>query len=393
MFHISHIPLRPYLIYKTPRRQLWISKDPSPNLTLGTGGGHRYVVLSIGFIGILTSIANIAVWWKIRNRKASYVLFLWLSVVDLLTIIAYIVYAVYFLCVAKPVKEYGHSEAMMYLVLISYNLYVVFYTSSKWITIALAIFRTIYLFFPSRKIVWCSVKRAYIAAISVIVAVQLWGIPFYMYYKVEEVTLNESDVNSQNESRKVYWLTESDILTSFPAFSPSLLWIYGILMEIIPSLILLVLFISFITKLCCCQGNNHRNIVENQGLLHKDRESIKLTMMLVVIAFLYVTTGLIMGIYAFNFAIKYGSNSDLFYFMDDAYINNYTDPLELINCSVYLFVYVFMCKPFQRNFVAILSRLNCMRNTTQPQVHGSIQIFNAGQVAVDDGNTYQRTMF
>ena len=367
--------------------------ESKPNA--GYWSGHRYVVLSIGFIGILTSIANIAVWWKIRNRKASYVLFLSLSVVDLLTIIAYIVYAVYFLCVAKPVKEYGHSEAMMYLVLISYNLYVVFYTSSKWITIALTIFRTIYLFFPSRQKVWCSVKRAYIAAISVIVAVQLWGIPFYTYYKVGEVTLNGSDVNLQNESRKVYWLTQSDILTSFPAFSQALLWIYGILMEIIPSSILLVLFISFITKLCCCNGNNHRNIGENQGLLHKvkDRESIKLTMMLVVMAILYGSTGLTMGIYAFYFAIKYGSDSDLFYFMDDAYIKNYTDPLELVNCSVYFFVYIFMCKPFRRNFVAIFSRLNCTRNTTQPQVHGSIQIFNAGQVAVDDGNTYQRTMF
>ena len=369
---------------------LLTTTESKPNA--GYWYGHRYVVLSIGFVGIITSIANIAVWWKIRTRKASYVLFLWLSVVDLVTIIAYIVYAVYFLCLSKPIKEYGHSEAMMYLVLISYNLYVVFYTTSKWITISLAVFRMIYLFFPNREQVWCTVKRAYVAAFSVIITIQLWGIPFYMYYEVTEVTLNGSDVNMQNESKTVYWLTESDVLTTLPGFSPSLLWIYGVLMEIIPSCILLVLFICFIVKLCCCHGDQQNELREDQGLLHADMESIKMTIMLALMAFFYVAAGLTMGIYAFCFAIKNGSSSDLFYFMDGAYINNYTDPLELTNCSFNLIVYLLMCKPFRRRFKTLFCCSCQKRSNTQVQVYGALQN-NAAQVMVDDGSKFQKSIF
>ena len=96
-----------------------------------------------------------------------------------------------------------------------------------------------------------------------------------MYYEVTEVTLNGSDVNMQNESKTVYWLTESDVLTTLPGFSPSLLWIYGVLMEIIPSCILLVLFICFIVKLCCCHGEQQNELREDQGLIHADMEGIK----------------------------------------------------------------------------------------------------------------------
>ena len=353
----------------------------------GYWSGHGYLALVVGVIGILTSLANIAVWWKIRAWKASYSLFLGLSVIDLLTVIAFILYAFYFLCISEPVKEYGHSKRMIYYVLISYDMYVVCYTTSRLMIIALAFFRMMYLYFPNRtEGWWCTVKRAKVLAFFGLPTISLVSyIPFYLYYEVNEVRVNGSDVCVHNETETVYWFT----YRFSSVFRHLLLYVYGVVMEILPSLILLGFFISFIVKLF--SKDEQPQDREDRGLINSDREGIKMTIMLFLMLLMYVASGLTMGIQAFLFALKTRGSFELLSFMDNAFIHNITDILEMFKCSFNFLVYVCTCNRFKRRLIAMLPFCKRSQNA-QEQGYGATDN-HVIQVMVDDGNSFQKSFF
>jgi thyrotropin-releasing hormone receptor len=84
-----------------------------------------------------------------------------LAIADLLTMISYLPYAVYFYCITLPDEQYGHSMGWVIYLLFNTYFTITTHTAAMWLTVALAVFR--YLVVCCQQSVGarlCSLRRA-----------------------------------------------------------------------------------------------------------------------------------------------------------------------------------------------------------------------------------------
>jgi len=64
-----------------------------------------------------------------------------LAIADLLTMVSYLPYAVYFYCVTVPDPSYGHPAGWVVYLLFNIYFTITTHTAAMWLTVALAVFR------------------------------------------------------------------------------------------------------------------------------------------------------------------------------------------------------------------------------------------------------------
>jgi hypothetical protein len=256
------------------------------------------------------------------------------------------IYIIAFFMVMSPNKEDTYTEAGMYTVMISFHLFIEFHMLSTWLTIDMMIFRFLKIVKPTLASKACTLKRAKISVAAITVIVLAASSSNYPFYKVQEIKNNSTNASS-------YFLEPTSFTKSNPAYPTLLLWIYGVVVKIIPIVTILILC----TLIICHIQKAKRRIHDATQSQASTAQYNQTTLMLSVVAVIYVITELPIGVMSFISGL-HGDDGHLFYFLLFSGVGDLLDLCTLINSTANFFVYI----SISRNFRSILTdMIKCKR--------------------------------
>jgi len=145
---------------------------------------HGYLSLAVCAFGILLNALNVLVLTRRPMLNATNCLLTALAVTDLLTMCAYVPYAVYFYCYATPTPDYGHRLGWIVYLIFQNNFSITAHTVAVWLTVSIAVFR--YIVVCGRHALGvrlCSRQRAKLAIVAVVAATLVACLPNYVMYR------------------------------------------------------------------------------------------------------------------------------------------------------------------------------------------------------------------
>ena len=115
---------------------------------------HGYVAAVVCIWGIFANFANIIVLTRKNMHSSTNLILMWLAVADLATMASYLPFSVHFYIMKDPQLDFPNtrSEGWIYFMLFHINFAVVMHTVAIWLTICLAIFRYIYIHYPTSRL-------------------------------------------------------------------------------------------------------------------------------------------------------------------------------------------------------------------------------------------------
>lgn len=300
---------------------------------------HGYVSTAICLTGIVGNVVSFIAWSFKKSQKSTYFILSFLAIVDALCLLMFQIYIVSFFMVMSPNKEDTYTEAGMYVVMISFHLFIAFHMLSTWLTINMMIFRFLKIVKPALASKVCTLRRAKISVTVVTVVVLAASSANYPFYKVEKIRSNSTNTSS-------YFLKPTSFTKSNPGYPTLLLWIYGVVVKIIPIVTILILCTLIICHIQKAKRRIH-DITQNHASTEQYNQT---TLMLSVVAFIYVLTELPIGVMTFISGL-HGDDGHLFYFLLFSGVGDLLDLCTLINSTANFFVYISM----SRNFRSILT--------------------------------------
>lgn len=308
---------------------------------------HGYVSTIICVTGIVGNLVSLIVWNLKKSQKPTYVILSSLAIADSLCLLMFQIYVICFFMVMSPNDEETYTEVGMYIVMISFHLFIAFHMLSTWLTITMMIFRYIKIVKPTLASKACTIKRAKISIAIVTVSVFFASSANYPFYKVQKISNNDTKASS-------YFLEPTEFTKSHPEYPTILLWIYGVVVKIIPILTIVVLC----TLIICFIQKAKRRVQDITGGVSSGDAYNQTTKMLTVIAFIYVFTELPIGIMSFISGF-HGDDGHLFYFLLFSGVGDLLDLCTLINSSVNIFVYIYLSPDFR---AILLDSMKCKIN-------------------------------
>jgi len=156
-------------------------------------GVHGYLCIAVCVFGIASNILNIVVLTHRRMASSSTNFILTaLAISDLLPMLSYLPYAVYFHCLGgvQPVPRQGFPLAWIVFLLFNNSFIITSHTVSVWLTVTLAVFRyiTVCHHAVARRI--CSLWHARVAAACIVVAAVVVCLPTYLMYEPRQLSTN-----------------------------------------------------------------------------------------------------------------------------------------------------------------------------------------------------------
>ena len=305
---------------------------------------HGYVASVVCIFGVISNILNVIVLTRKHMISPANCILTALAVADFLTMLTYLVYAVYFYIATGPRIKFNHSIGWMYFILIHNYFIITSHNMALWFTITLAVFRYIFVcrsFTPARHC-HVNVKRVVMIIIAVGVTTILLCVPNYFSYKI--VPLNMYILNMSG-----YWIVDSDFVDENPIFKVILMWSFGVIMKIVPCIFLTVLSTLIILKM-------KRGIRQRISLLNQARaadhdvnhEHNRTTYMLMCVVICFVITEFPQGI----LAMISGLDEDFFKTIY-IYLGDFLDLLVLLNSAVNFILYCGMSQRFRDTFRAL----------------------------------------
>ena len=288
--------------------------------------------------GMLGNTFSSLIWMRRRgDSPISYILSA-LSLFDFSVLLFYFLFIAYFYGSTVPDESCKHTLAGMWYVLICFHMYIVSCSLSSWITILLAVFRYITICHQgiSKKI--CTNKFAKLSVLIVFVWVQIASIPFYLYYDVSGLT------NGTINNHTSYWIYHTKFAKESQIYQIVLLWLYGIVMKIVPCVFMIFFSTRMIKKVIETNKKKQNNKDRNTGSSKYGRTSV----MLIVIVLIYVITALPIGISAFVIGVSGVKELHYFYFLKNVTLSNVINIMQILNCSVNFIVYVLISNKFNR---------------------------------------------
>ena len=320
---------------------------------------HGYIAVFVCTFGAIANILNIIVLTRKHMISPANFILTALAISDFLIMLTYFIYAAYFFVIKKPRFDYTHSIEWIYFIMIHNYFIVTCHNLSAWFTVTLAVFRYI---FVCRGIVACrqtSNRRAKLAVIIVAVGTVLLCIPNYFMNKVIHVS-------QYYEEMRGYWVIHSDFVEEHPVYKVVMMWLFGVIMKIVPCFILTSLSILIIIKMK--RGIRQRNRFLNQVQSEEhnvNHEHNRTTYMLLCVVILFVITEFPQGV----LAMIAGLNDNFF---EEVYANlgDLMDLLVLINSAVNFILYCGMSQQFRDTFRSLYMR-GCNRRLQNTHCHES----------------------
>ncbi|XP_061188296.1 G-protein coupled receptor dmsr-1-like [Saccostrea echinata] len=304
---------------------------------------HGYVSSLICLTGIVGNVVSCIVWIRKKSQKPTFFILSFLAIADALCLLMFQIYVVCFFMMMSPNDEETYTKAGMYIVMISFHLFIAFHMLSTWFTITMMIFRYIKIVKPTLASKVCTITRAKISIAVVTVMVLLASAANYPFYEVQKINQG----NATNAT--IYFLMPTAFTKSHPEYPTLLLWIYGVVVKIIP-----IMTIVILCGLIICHIQNAKRRVQDISQSLTSAETYNQTsLMLTVIAFIYVLTELPIGIMSFISGF-HGDDGHLFYFLLFSGVGDLLDLCTLVNSTVNVFVYICMSGEFRRIFLKMI---------------------------------------
>lgn len=311
---------------------------------------HGYVSVVVCLFGIIANIANVVVLNKKHMRTSTNVILKWLAVADLCTMMEYVPFALKFYVFKDPLIDnlYVRSYSWMCYLLFHANFSITMHSISIWLTIMLAMFRFLYIFFPARGSIYCSIEHAKMVIVLVYITAVLVCIPNYIsnYWMVMY-----EDVGSESNVTLYTFTQRKDGI--FQSIFDLNYWVQSILIKLVPCFLLTVLTIMLISALR--RAHLHHVMLKSQGMQKADvdshHEHIRTTTMLLAVVILFLITELPQGILTL-----------LMIFMENLHVEVYNplgdilDIAALINNAINFVLYCTMSKQFRDTFTDTFCR-------------------------------------
>ncbi|XP_060069535.1 G-protein coupled receptor dmsr-1-like [Ylistrum balloti] len=305
-------------------------------------GVHGYVSVFVCLFGMLANTANIVVLTRKKMITSTNYILTWLAVADLFTMLDYFPFAIHFYILKDPklpfpmTKGYGWVCFLMFHASFS----VVCHTIAIWLTIGLAIFRFIFIWFPTKGALYCSQQKAKRAVIGVILYTIIICIPNYMSNEITTYCLGEEEPVYSLEVRKD---------GAFVVINSVNYWTQALLFKLVPCIMLTLLTLLLITAMH--RAYKRRVALKNQGKKEdtdKHNEHNRTTLMLLAVVVLFLITELPQGILTIL-------SSSIKGFFDSVYmpLGDLLDIVALCNNAINFVLYCGMSTQFRKTFFEI----------------------------------------
>ena len=321
---------------------------------------HGYIAAIVCIWGIVANLANIVVLTRKNMVSQTNLILTWLAVADLLTMTSYFPVSIHFYILRDPNLSFPASTSVHWIrfMLFHINFSVVAHTVAIWLTITLAIFRYLFICFPTRGSTLCSMQRVKMSILAVYICVGIICIPNYLTtaitddiaereIKVISSNTSEPNVTTTVEKFKYYHFNASSLAEPF--LSKFNYWIQAILIKLIPCILLVILTILLIVAMH--RANQRRAKLKSQGRRDESdraREHNRTTAMLLAIVALFLLTEVPQGILTLC-SIFIPRFFDFVYWP----LGDLLDLAALLNNSINFVLYCLMSRQFRDTFVQI----------------------------------------
>jgi hypothetical protein len=306
---------------------------------------HGYFSAIVCAFGIFANLANIIVLTRKNMISSTNWILMWLAVADLLTMMSYFPVSIHFYCLREVELRFPETRSIDWIrfLLFHSSFTVVCHTIAIWLTITLAIFRYVFICFPTWGSQLCTLQRAKLAIFLVCFSTVIVCVPNFM--------TNDIDLagRTTNASDPIYTIQLTALARKHEIIVKINYWVQAIIFKLIPCILLTCLTIMLIVAMH--NANKRRQKLKSQG--RKDdsdraREHNRTTGMLLAIVILFLITELPQGIITLlnNFDNKW--YSDVYLPLGDLW-----DIMALLNNSINFVLYCTMSRIFRETFARV----------------------------------------
>lgn len=314
---------------------------------------HGYLSLSVCILGCIANVANVVVLTRREIRSPTNAILTGLAIADFLVMIEYIPYS--WFDYILPNMNYTRKTLFSYSTAWFIMLHSIFsqicHTISIWLTVTLAVWRYIAVAYPHRNRIWCNMRTTLIAIASAYIVCPFAAIPLYLLHEIQASTqildsngqiykANSSNVGSNIsgagsvssgsgaiqlaptsslpagfQNVTVYKVQFSDFAKNNPSLLTFNLWMYSILIKLIPCFALTILSLRLIGALLeakrrrkqLMNSNGMQTLVNGKAVegqpnrrntksLEKEKQTDRTTRMLLAVLLLFLITEFPQGI-------------------------------------------------------------------------------------------------
>ena len=342
---------------------------------------HGYLSVMVCVFGIVSNVLNVIVLTRRHMRSPTNAILTALAIADMLTMSTYPIMAIYLYISSSPNCETPrHSRGWIYFVLF-HNLFIVTcHSMAMWLTVALAVFRYVYVCQHKLAGRLCSMYRAKLTVTVVVMATVLSCMPNYLSYRVHDVGM---DPRYMKRNVSCYWIVRSKFAEDNPTYEQFTRWLYGVVIKILPCVIMVLFVTLLVVAMQKAKKRRARLLTKSPRFAKHDShtsEHHRTTMMLVGVLICFIVTELPQGILAGISAVD-----ELFWTNVYVFLGDLMDILVLINSAVNFILYCIMSQQFRNTFTSLFvcRRVSVLVQRSSSRCNGA----NYNVVRVDTTNT------
>ncbi|XP_022286960.1 G-protein coupled receptor dmsr-1-like [Crassostrea virginica] len=305
---------------------------------------HGYISVFVCIFGIIANFANIVVLTRKNMITSVNIILTWLAVADTLKMLDYLPFVTKFYILKDPNLEYfqTRSYSAMLFLLFHASFSIVCHTVAVWLTIALAIFRFLFIWFPTRGNAWCSPFRAKCVIFCVYISIIILTIPNYAINSYHHEIYNGTDFykSAKSESLRDTWFDDTNQ------------YIHSILFKLVPCFMLTILTLLLIYAMH--KAYKKRRQLKSVGRKEdadRHHEHNRTTGMLLAVVVMFLITELPQGILTLIVSSEPEWEFKVYNKLGDV-----LDIVALCNNAVNFVLYCSMSKQFRDTFVRIFCR-------------------------------------
>lgn len=313
-------------------------------------GVHGYLSVMVCLFGMVANSVNIVVLTRKNMLSSTNVLLTWLAVADLFTMLSYFPFALHFFIFKGPDLFYFTTRYFGWICFLLFHasFSIVCHTVAIWITIALAIFRFLYIWFPTRGATYCSLARAKLAITVTIVSTIACLVPNYIINVNGTMQICDPKTNTYETIHTIEYRSGKE----FRVLENVNYWVQAIFVKLIPCIMLTILTVLLIVAMH--RAYKKRMALKNQGKKDesdKHNEHNRTTLMLFTVVVLFLITEFPQGVLTLMSSLNKAYHREIY-----ENLGNLLDMMALLNNSINFVLYCTMSRQFRHTFISIFCK-------------------------------------
>lgn len=313
-------------------------------------GVHGYLSVMVCLFGMVANSVNIVVLTRKNMLSSTNVLLTWLAVADLFTMLSYFPFALHFFIFKEPDLFYFTTRYFGWICFLLFHasFSIVCHTVAIWITIALAIFRFLYIWFPTRGATYCSLARAKLAITVTIVSTIACLVPNYIINVNGIMQICDPKTNTYETIHTIEYRSGKE----FRVLENVNYWVQAIFVKLIPCIMLTILTVLLIVAMH--RAYKKRMALKNQGKKDesdKHNEHNRTTLMLFTVVVLFLITEFPQGVLTLMSSLNKAYHQEIY-----ENLGNLLDMMALLNNSINFVLYCTMSRQFRHTFISIFCK-------------------------------------